>query len=140
VGAENFFLFGLTAEEVAAHRTNGYSPFEACRKTPELSQAIEQIASNRFSPERPGLFQPLVDALLSSDHYLITADYAAYVAQQDLAEQAYRDADGWARKSILNMARCGFFSSDRAVQQYCEDIWKINPLRVVAEQEPRRPA
>jgi starch phosphorylase len=133
VGTENFYLFGLTAEEVAAHRVNGYTPLEARRQNPELSQAIEQIASNRFSMSHPGLFQPLIDALLSSDYYLITADYASYIAQQDLVEQAYRDADGWARKSILNVARCGFFSSDRAVQQYCEEIWKVQPMRVALE-------
>ena len=135
VGAENFFLFGLTADEVAALRAKGYSPRETCQQTPELFQAIEQIASNRFSADRPGLFQPLVDSLLLSDHFLITADYATYMAQQDIADQAYRDIDSWTRKSILNAARCGFFSSDRAVQQYCEDIWKINPLRIALEQE-----
>jgi starch phosphorylase len=130
VGAENFFLFGLTADEVTALRPKGYSPSQACQQNPELLRAIEQIASNRFSPGSPGLFQPLVDALLSSDYYLITADYATYIAQQDMVGQAYRDTDAWTRKSILNVARCGFFSSDRAIQQYCEDIWKIQPLHV----------
>lgn len=130
VGAENFFLFGLTADEVAALRWRGYSPRQTCEQTPELSRAIEQIASDRFSPDKPGLFHPLVDMLLNSDHFLITADYASYIAGQDMVDQAYRDADAWTRKSILNAARCGFFSSDRAVQQYCEEIWKIQPLPV----------
>ena len=132
VGADNFFLFGLTAEEVIALKTRGYSPQAACQQNAELNHIIEQIASNRFSPRSPGLFKPMVNSLLWHDPFLITADYAAYIAQQDCVDQAYRDSEAWTRKSILNVARCGFFSSDRAVQQYCKDIWKINPLRVLS--------
>ncbi len=130
VGAENFFLFGLTAEEVMALKVEGYSPQEYCQHNPELQQAIDQIAGGYFSRGDRELFRPLVDSLLQYDPYLVTVDYAAFSARQDEVDRAYRDVEGWTRKSILNAARCGFFSSDRAVRQYCEDIWKIKPLPV----------
>jgi starch phosphorylase len=130
VGAENFFLFGMTADEVLALRATGYSPFDTVQANPELSQAINQFTSGYFTRGDTGLFQPLVDNLLHHDPFLVTADYAAYIARQDEVDQAYRDADTWSRKSILNAARCGFFSSDRSMLQYCQDIWKIGPLPV----------
>jgi starch phosphorylase len=100
------------------------------QRQPELQQAIAQIADGYFSRGDQDLFGPLVDSLLQRDPYLVTVDYAAFIARQDEVDRAYRDADGWTRKSILNTARCGFFSSDRAVRQYCEDIWKVKPLPV----------
>lgn len=132
VGAENFFLFGLTTEEVAALKATGYAPYDYVQRNAELQQALDQIASGYFSPNDKDLFRPLVDNLLNHDPYLVTVDYAAFIAQQDAVDVAYRDVDSWTRKSILNTARCGFFSSDRAVQQYCDDIWKIKPLPVKA--------
>jgi glycogen phosphorylase len=132
VGAENFFLFGLTTEEVAALKTSGYSPRDTVERNAELKQALDQIASGYFSRDDKNLYHPLVDNLLKRDPYLVTADYAAFIAQQDAVDLAYRDVESWTRKSILNTARCGFFSSDRAVRQYCEDIWKIEPLPVKA--------
>jgi starch phosphorylase len=132
VGAENFFRFGLTAEEVGALKAAGYSPREYVEHNVDLKQAIDQLASGYFSRGDKDLFRPIVDNLLKHDPYLITVDYAAYIARQDEVDVAYRDADGWTRTSILNTARCGFFSSDRAVQQYCLDIWKIKPLPVKA--------
>jgi starch phosphorylase len=130
VGAENFFLFGMTADEVLALRATGYSPFDTVKANPELSQAINQFTSGYFTRGDTNLFRPLVDNLLHHDHYLVTADYAAYIAKQDELEQVYRDVETWTRKSILNTARGGFFSSDRSMLQYCEDIWKIGPLPV----------
>ncbi len=132
VGVENFFLFGLTAEEVAALKARGYAPHEYVARNAELKQAIDQIASGYFSRGDKELFRPLVDGLLQRDPYLVTVDYAAFIARQDEVDLAYRDAESWTRKSVLNTARCGFFSSDRAVRQYCEDIWKIKPLPVKA--------
>ena len=132
VGAENFFLFGLTAEEVLTLKTQGYAPQAYVQRNPELQLAIEQIAGGHFSRGDKDLFRPLVDNLLSRDPYLVTVDYAAFIAQQDAVNAAYRDIEAWTRRSILNTARCGFFSSDRAVRQYCEDIWKIKPLPVKA--------
>jgi glycogen phosphorylase len=130
VGAENFFLFGLTAEEVAALKATGYSPWDNVERNAELKQALDQIASGYFSHGDKDLFRPIVDNLLRRDPYLVTADYAAFIAQQDAVDVAYRDVESWTRMSILNTARCGFFSSDRSVRQYCEDIWKIEPLPV----------
>jgi starch phosphorylase len=130
VGAENFFLFGLTAEEVAALKASGYTPSDYVGRNAELQQALDQIASGYFSRGDKELFRPLIDNLLKRDPYLVTADYASFIAQQDAVDVAYRDVESWTRKSILNTARCGFFSSDRAVRQYCEDIWKIEPLPV----------
>mgnify|MGYP000934494244 CR=1 FL=1 len=129
VGAENFFLFGLTTEEVFALKDNHYNPRAYYQQHPELKQAIDQIAAGHFSRQDPGLFQPLANELLNRDEYLLLADYAAYVACQDEVDAAYRDVEGWSRMSILNSARCGFFSSDRAMKQYCEDIWKVKPLK-----------
>ncbi len=132
VGAENFFLFGLTAEEVRALKAAGYVPQDYVQRSAELKQAIDQIASGYFSRGDKDLFHPIVDSLLQHDPYLVTVDYAAFIARQDEVDAAYRDVESWTRKSILNTARCGFFSSDRAVRQYCEDIWKIKPLPVKA--------
>jgi glycogen phosphorylase len=130
VGAENFFLFGLTAEEVSALKAGSYAPREYVERNAELKQALDQIASGCFSRGDKELFRPIMDNLLERDPYLVTVDYTAFIACQDTVAAAYRDVESWARKSILNTARCGFFSSDRAVRQYCEDIWKIKPLPV----------
>jgi starch phosphorylase len=130
VGAENFFLFGLRVEEVFALKENGYDPKAVVAEDAELKLAIEQIGGGHFSNGDPTLFEPLVRSLLDRDEFLTLADYRAYVDCQDDVERAFRDVDGWTRKSILNAARCGFFSSDRAMRQYAADIWKVRPLPV----------
>jgi starch phosphorylase len=127
VGAENFFLFGLTTEEVFGLRERGYNPRDYYHRNVELRQAIDQIGSGCFSNGDSGLFGPIVDVLLNHDPF-----YESYVEAQDRAEQAYRDPDRWTRMSILNAARCGFFSSDRTIRQYCEDIWRVEPVKVEA--------
>jgi len=130
VGEENFFLFGLRVEEVFALKNKGYKPREYVEADAELRQAIDQIASGYFADGDATLFEPIVRSLLDRDEYLVLADYRAYIDIQDEIGRAYRDVDTWTRKSILNAARCGFFSSDRAMRQYCEDIWKVEPLPV----------
>jgi glycogen phosphorylase len=127
VGAENFFLFGLAVDEVFALRSNGYQPRSYYEKNKELRQAIDQIGSGFFSGGDPTMFGPIVSALLDHDEYMVLADYQAYVERQEKVDEAYRDTDGWVRMSILNAARCGFFSSDRAMRQYAADIWKVTP-------------
>jgi starch phosphorylase len=127
VGADNFFLFGLTASEVAAVKQSGYKPMDIYQSNPELRQAIDQIALGSFSHGDTELFRPILDSLLYHDEYLLLADYASFIERQDEVDQAFRDVEGWTRKSILNAARCGFFSSDRAIQQYAQDIWKAGP-------------
>ncbi len=130
VGAQNFFLFGLTADEVATRVKNGYRPREVYQHNPELRRILDAIRDDVFSPFEPGLFKPIVDSLLNKDEYLLLADYQSYIETQDQAVRAYMDQEHWTRMSILNTARSGFFSSDRAIQQYCEEIWKIRPLAV----------
>jgi starch phosphorylase len=136
VGEENFFLFGLTAEEVFALKENGYNPLDCYAGNPELWQVVDRIESGIFSNGDPQLFRPLVDSLLYHDEYLLLADYQSYIECQDRAAQVYA-ADThdelWTRMSILNVARCGFFSSDRSMRQYCEDIWDVEPVNVEPE-------
>jgi starch phosphorylase len=136
VGPENFFLFGLTTAEVQETVSRGYNARALYEADPELKEAIDQIASGFYSPGNPDLFRPLVDSLLYHDYYMLFADYRAYVDCQDRVGQAYQDTNAWTRMSILNVARIGYFSSDRAIREYCEDIWKLKP---VAIQTPDRP-
>ncbi len=130
VGPENFFLFGLTAPEVQDLRRQGYRPRNYYETDPELKEALDQIASGYFSPQNPGLFRPLVESLLEHDYYLVLADYRPYVECQERVSQAYGDQDGWTQRSILNVARIGYFSSDRAIQEYCQRIWNITPATI----------
>jgi glycogen phosphorylase len=133
VGEENFFLFGLTAEEVRAKRTAGYHPWDYYNSNPHLRETIDQINSGRFSRGDTNLFKPLVDSLMKYDSYLVFADYQAYVNSQEQVSEAYKDRDNWTRKSILNTARMGKFSSDRAIREYCEKIWNAKPVKVELE-------
>ena len=128
VGPENFFLFGLTTEGVNALRARGYDPEAVIRENAELGQVIEQLSSGFFSGGDRELFKPLVDALRGRDEYLALADFAAYVEAQQRVSDAYRDERAWARKSILNVARTGKFSSDRSIRDYAETIWHTGPV------------
>jgi starch phosphorylase len=129
VGADNIFIFGLTADEAAKLRASDYRPADYYLANSELRQAIDMIARGYFSPEEPERFRPIVDNLLTrGDHYLLLADYASYVACQTEVEAAYRDQTQWLRKAILNVANMGKFSSDRTIQQYAEQIWQAKPV------------
>jgi starch phosphorylase len=130
VGAENFFLFGHTAEEVHAIQAAGYKPEDFYRSHGELRSCIDLIQSGFFSRGDTQLFKPIVDNLLRSDPYLLLADYQSYIECQSLVSQAYADRDAWTRMSILNTARSGKFSSDRSVREYNERIWKAPPVPV----------
>lgn len=130
VGAENFFLFGLTALEVASKKAHGYRPRDFYESNADLQKALDQIAVGLFSPKAPDLFHPLVHSLVDHDEYLLLADYADYVKCQDQVASAYRDQEQWTRMSILNVARIGYFSSDRSIREYCEDIWKVNRVPI----------
>ena len=129
VGPDNFFLFGLTAEEVSELKASGYQPRGYYESSPELREALDLIGSGHFSNGDRDLFRPLVDSLLTRDDYLLLADYQAYLDCQDRVSHAYRDQKHWTRMSILNVARMGQFSSDRSIQQYCSDIWQVKPVR-----------
>ena len=128
VGATNFFLFGLTEEEVRAKKAAGYTPRLYYDSNAELREAIDQIGSGVFDGGRAGLFGPLVDSLLQRDEYLLLADFQAYVDCQERVAKEYRKTECWTTKSILNVARVGRFSSDRAIREYAEKIWKVTPL------------
>lgn len=130
VGAENFFLFGLTTEEVHTLKNQGYNPWDYYHANPQLRAAIDLISSGFFSHGDPSLFRPLVDSLLYHDPYMLFADYQSYVECQEKVSQAYLDQENWTRMSILNAARMGKFSSDRAVREYCQDIWKAETVPV----------
>jgi starch phosphorylase len=134
VGEENFFLFGLTAEEVRAKRAAGYQPWDYYSSNSELREAIDQISSGGFSGGDSNLFKPLVDSLMRYDPYLIFADYEAYIKCQEQVSKAYKDRDKWTRMAILNTARMGKFSSDRAIGEYCEKIWNAKPVEVELEE------
>jgi starch phosphorylase len=133
VGAENFFLFGLKTEEVYALKAQGYNPWDYYNGNETLRAVLDLVGSGHFSHGDTNLFRPLVDNLLYSDPFLLLADYQSYIDCQDQVSQAYRDQEHWTRMSILNVARMGKFSSDRAIRQYCEDIWKVQPVPVTLE-------
>jgi glycogen phosphorylase len=128
VGPENFFLFGLTAEEVAKRKADGYSPRAIYEANPALREAIDLIDSGFFSNGDRELFHPLTESLLNRDDYMLLADYQSYVDCQQRVSEAYRDQKNWTRMSILNSARVGRFSSDRSIQEYCRDIWNVSPI------------
>ena len=133
VGKENFFLFGLTADEVRAKKASGYHPWDYYQSNSNLREAIDQISSGCFSRGDRGVFKPLVDSLLRFDPYLVLADYEAYVKAQEQISQAYEDRDQWTTMSILNTARMGKFSSDRAIREYCQKVWQAKPVAVALE-------
>ena len=129
-GAENFFLFGLTAEQVAASR-GWYSPQWHYDNEPETRAALDLIFANHFSRYEPGVFGPLRDALLArGDYYMHLADLKAYLAADQRLQELYSDTDGWMRKAILNVAGSGKFSSDRSIAEYAAEIWNTKPCPV----------
>ena len=131
VGEENIFIFGLDVEEIQATKAAGYDPWRYYHDNPELKQAIDMIDSGFFCPLTPNLFRPLMDSLLhTGDPYMVLADYADYVACQERVATLYRDRAAWTRMSILNCARTGKFSSDRSIQDYARDIWKVKPVPI----------
>ena len=130
VGAENFFLFGLTAQEVAALTARGNRPADYYHANDELREVLDLIGNGFFSRGDTELFRPLLDGLLRSDPYLVLADYQLYVDCQERVSRAYREPEEWTRMSILNAARTGKFSSDRTIREYCDDIWRIEPVPI----------
>src|SRR5215510_10299831 len=128
VGPENFFLFGLTAEQVEQRKAEGYVPRSIYESNAELREAIDLIDSGFLSDGDRSLFRPLVESLLTRDDYMLLADYQGYVECQQCVSEAYRDQENWTRMSILNSARVGRFSSDRSIRDYCRDIWEVKPL------------
>ena len=125
VGDENFFLFGMTEPEVAELQAKGYRPGEYYERDPQLRRAIDLIASGHFTKGSRDAVSSFVGDLLYNDRFLALADYAAYIEAQDKVEAAYGDQDNWSRMAILNVARTGFFSSDRSIRDYIDRIWHV---------------
>ena len=130
VGAENFFLFGLTVQEVERVKREGYRPADYIESNDELRAALGLIGDGRFSRGDTDVFRPLVESLTYHDPFLVLADYGAYLACQERVSAAWQDTETWTRMSILNTARSGKFSSDRAIVEYCDDIWNVGPVTI----------
>jgi glycogen phosphorylase len=130
VGYDNFFLFGLRTDQVAAKRAEGYEPAEYIEKSAPLREAIELIASGFFTPGDPSCFQPIIDDLWNRDQYMVCADYDEYAATQLRIAEVYRDPEDWTRRVIANLAGVGRFSSDRTIAEYNRDIWHVKPVSI----------
>ena len=129
-GADNFFLFGLNADEVEQVKREGYRPAAYAEGNAELREALELVSSGHFSRGDRELFRPLGENLLYWDPFLVLADYADYVASQERVDATWVDAQRWTQMSILNTARAGKFSSDRAIREYCDRIWKVRAVPI----------
>jgi glycogen phosphorylase len=133
VGPENFFLFGMTEEEVARRKSAGYRARDHYERNAELREAIDLLASGVFAKGDPRLFEPIVASLLDRDEYMLFADFESYAAAQREVEAAWLDQERWTKMSIINVARIGRFSSDRAIGEYCARIWKVRPVSVSSD-------
>jgi starch phosphorylase len=127
MGPDNMFIFGMNVNEVEALARKGYNPREYYEKNAELKQCIDEIASGFFSPEDPGMFRDIANSLLNNDKYMLLADYDAYIKCQEKVSATYANQDAWMRKSLMNIASSGKFSSDRTISQYAREIWGVEP-------------
>ncbi len=130
IGAENFFDFGMNAEEVHTLRDEGYRPRDYCERDEELRAVLDLLESGLFSHGDTQLFKPIIDQLLDYDPYFVLADFGAYRDCQRAVSEAYLDRDRWLKMSILNTARSAKFSSDRTIREYCEEIWRVDPMSI----------
>ena len=125
LGEENIFIFGLKAHEVEALKNRGYNPKGYIERNPVLREIFKLMGGNFFSPYTPGLFSPIIDSLTQSDPFLVCADFESYCRIQDQISKMYLNRDEWIKKSIINVSKSGYFSSDRTIREYTRDIWKI---------------
>ena len=131
VGEENMFIFGNTTPQVDALRKEGYSSHKYYEQDDELHQVLTQIATGVFSPQEPGRYRNIFDSLVNlGDHYQLLADYRSYVDTQDKVDKLYRNKNEWTRRALLNIAGMGYFSSDRTIQEYADEIWGVKPIRL----------
>jgi starch phosphorylase len=130
VGDDNTFIFGLLADEVIKLRSNNYNPKEYYEKNENLKRVIDMISSDFFNEKDPGIFKPIIDGLMNQDYYCLFADYQSYIDTQDKVSSLYTNVEEWTKKSILNVARVGKFSSDRSIKDYAEKIWKVKPVKI----------
>jgi starch phosphorylase len=125
VGAENIFIFGLTTEQVASRRREGWRGQDSINLSPRLQQALESISSGVFSSDDPHRYGELVHMLREHDHFLVTADFDAYFDMQRQVEKRWADQASWQKSAILNTANMGWFSSDRTIAEYAQEIWRV---------------
>ncbi|TPL69217.1 glycogen/starch/alpha-glucan phosphorylase [Mesorhizobium sp. B2-3-15] len=125
VGDDNIFIFGLTTEEVAERRNNGYNPRGVIEASPELAQAVAAVSSGVFSPDDPNRYRDLINGLYDSDWFMVAADFDAYAACQREVDAVWRNSPDWYARAIRNVARVGWFSSDRTIRQYAKEIWNV---------------
>jgi starch phosphorylase len=125
VGDDNIFIFGLTTEEVAKRRADGYDPRAVIEASSELSQALTSISSGVFSPDDPQRYRELIDGLYQSDWFMVAADFDSYASAQRDVEKVWRNSPDWYARAIRNVARMGWFSSDRTIRQYAKEIWNV---------------
>ncbi|MCK4798433.1 MAG: glycogen/starch/alpha-glucan phosphorylase, partial [Spirochaetes bacterium] len=130
VGLENIFIFGLKVDEIESIKAKGYNPVEYYEQNEKLRKVIDLISSGFFSPENPGLFQPIIDELLSYDPYMHMADFQMYSDSQEKAAKEFRDKLSWTKKTIINVANIGKFSSDRTIMQYANEIWDAKSISI----------
>ena len=128
VGQENFFLFGMTVEQIQELRSKGYWPYDLYHQDEAIREIVDQLKSGYFSKGDSDLFKPLVDSLMHTDPYFVLQDFRSYVECQEKVSKTFSDSSAWSRMSILNVARMGRFSSDRSIREYCEKIWKVKPI------------
>jgi starch phosphorylase len=133
-GEENFFLFGLTADEVYKVKAAGYNPSEYYSKNAELKAVMDRLTSGFFSHGDKELFKPMTDSFMHHDPYMLFADYQSYIDCQERASKVFQDRDAWTRMAILNAVRMGKFSSDRTIKEYCEQIWNVKPVPIQLEE------
>ena len=140
VGQENAFIFGLSAEQVIDFENNGgYDPTWYFNNDQDIRRVLMQLINGEYCRNNPEMFRDIYDSLLNTnssdkaDTYFILADFKAYAKAQELVEQAYRDESRWARMAILNMASCGKFTSDRTIQEYVDDIWHLDKVKVTVD-------
>jgi starch phosphorylase len=131
VGADNIFIFGLTTEQVNELRPH-YDPRGYYQENAELRRALDQIRDGFFSPEDRSLFQGIIETLLGSgrDNYFLLADYGSYVECQERVGETYRHTLEWTKKSILNVAHMGKFSTDRTIKEYADEVWSLKPVKI----------
>jgi starch phosphorylase len=133
VGDEHIFIFGLSAAEVTAQRAAGYQPMRLYETQPRLKAVLDAIGGGAFSPDEPGRYRGLVDSLLwGGDHYMLLADFDAYLAAQARVDRLWQDPEAWAAKAIANVAGMGFFSSDRTIREYAQQVWGLTPKALPA--------
>jgi starch phosphorylase len=125
VGAENIFIFGMTAEEVEERRRGGISATDVLAASPMLREVLDEVGSGVFSPDEPDRYRELVDVLTNHDHFMVSADFDSFAAAQRQVAAKWRDRPAWWRSSVLNTARVGWFSSDRTIREYAEEIWRV---------------